>query len=278
MAKRNNNPGRPPRKGRNKTPRETSRLDSSAWLYGKHAVLAALANPARRPRRLLLTADCRDGLSEELDAARRAGGHDAPTLTVLDKRELSDLLPPGAVHQGLALDTAPLETVHLEDVLRQTEPLADATLVILDQATDPHNIGAILRSAAAFGAAAVIMQDRHAPEASGAMAKAASGALEHVAMVRAANLARAMEQAKAAGFWCIGLDGRATQTLAEADLGGKVALVLGAEGGGLRRLTRETCDLLVKVPIGGAVESLNLSNAAAIALYERARGASKPLA
>lgn len=277
MSKRKNTPDRGDRKGRRKPAKGAQRPDSAptghahAYLYGKHAVLAALANPSRRIRRLLLTPDARDGLEAEIADAISTGEHDNLTTTLLDKRELSDLLPAGAVHQGLALDTASLEGLHIEDIIQKTENDPGALLVILDQATDPHNVGAILRSAAAFGAAAVVVQDRHAPDITGTMAKAASGALERVPLVRTTNLTRAMEKAKDTGFWCIGLDGRAEQTLAEASLSGRIALVLGAEGSGLRRLTRENCDLLLKVPITDAVESLNLSNAAAIALYERAR-------
>jgi len=240
-------------------------------LYGKHAVLAALANPARKVHRLMLTPESRDNLQSDLHNAIKNGGHSDIETAVMAKRDLEDHLPANAVHQGLALEVEPLRGLHMEDILDQTEDTPRATLIILDQATDPQNIGAILRSAAAFGVAAVVVQDRHAPDITSAMAKAASGALERVALVRVTNLARTMDKAKAAGFWCIGLDGHASATLGEADMGGKVALVLGSEGSGLRRLTRESCDFLVKVPISGAVESLNLSNAAAIALYERVR-------
>lgn len=240
-------------------------------LYGKHAVLAALANPQRKIHALLLTPESRHALQNDLQGAMDTGDHLDILITTQAKRDLEERLPDGAVHQGIALEAEQLRGLHMEDILERTENDRRATLIILDQATDPHNIGAIVRSAAAFGAAAVIIQDRHAPDITSAMAKAASGAMERVALVRVTNLARAMEKAKAAGFWCIGLEGQASATLAEADLSGRVALVLGAEGAGLRRLTRENCDLLVKVPIGEAVESLNLSNAAAIALYEKTR-------
>ena len=240
-------------------------------LYGKHAVLSALANPQRRIRRLLLTLESRDSLQGEIERALSNGGHSNIEILAFDKRDIEDRLPSGAVHQGIALEAEAPQSLHIEDVINQTKEDAKATIVILDQATDPHNIGAILRSAAAFGAAAVVIQNRNSPIITGTMAKAASGALEHVALVRTTNLVRAMDKLKEAEYWCIGLDGMATQTLAESRLSGRVALVLGAEGAGLRRLTRENCDLLVKVPMSDAVESLNLSNAAAIALYEKAR-------
>ncbi len=280
MSKRKNTSGRSDRsdkKGRKKSARGSYNTESKPassgppLLYGKHAVFAALANPRRRVQRLLLTQDVRDSLQDDIRDALEKGEHGNIEILCLNKRSLEEHLPPGAVHQGMALEASPPEIQHIEDIIIQTDNDTKAIIVILDQATDPHNIGAILRSAAAFGAAAVVVQDRNAPDITGTMAKAASGALERVALVRTTNLARAMEKVKAAGYWCIGLDGQATQTLAETDLSGRVALVLGAEGSGLRRLTRENCDLLVKVPMTGAVESLNLSNAAAIALYEKAR-------
>ncbi len=250
----------------------TQQRSGPPLIYGKHAVFAALANPQRRIQCLLLTQEVRDALQDEIQEALEKGEHGSVEIQCLKKRALEERLPPGAVHQGIAMDASPTEAQQIEDIIEQTQDAPNATIVILDQATDPHNIGAILRSSAAFGASAVVVQERNAPDITGTMAKAASGALERVALVRTTNLARAMEKAKTAGFWCIGLDGQAAKTLAQADLSGRVALVLGAEGSGLRRLTRENCDLLVKVPMTDAVESLNLSNAAAIALYEKARG------
>src|SRR6185312_874284 len=159
----------------------------------------------------------------------------------------------------------------LDEQLDELAGQADATLLLLDRITDPHNVGAILRSAAAFGALAVILTERHAAPESGALAKAASGALEHVPLIRVANLARALELLKKGGFWIAGLAAEGSQTLAGAKLTGKVGLALGAEGPGLRRLTREHCDLLVRLPTGGAIDHLNVSNAAAVALYELVR-------
>lgn len=243
----------------------------AAWIYGVHAVLAAVANPIRRCHRLVITTQARDALQSRLAQAIAAADGRRPPPEIASREAIERLLPAGAVHQGIALLADPLPAVAIEDLVERTEALAKAVLVILDQATDPHNVGAVLRSAAAFGADAVIVPDRRAPDITGALAKAASGALETVPLVRVANLARAMELLKASGFWCVGLDPAAEQTLAEARLSGKVALVLGAEGEGMRRLTRETCDRLVRIPMAAEVGSLNVSNAAAIALYELAR-------
>ncbi|HXQ65240.1 MAG TPA: 23S rRNA (guanosine(2251)-2'-O)-methyltransferase RlmB [Alphaproteobacteria bacterium] len=242
---------------------------SGHWLFGTHAVLAALANPQRRCQRLLLTAEAGRALAGELGALR--AGQPRLSPEVVSRGELDRLLPT-AVHQGIALEVAPLEEPTLEEVLRQGAASADAVLVVLDQVTDPHNVGAILRSAAAFGALGVVVTERHAPHASATLAKAASGALESIPLVRVGNLAQALEEIKGAGFWCIGLAADAAATIAEARLDGRTALVLGAEGAGLRRLTRERCDLLVRIPLASAaIASLNVSNAAAVALYELAR-------
>ena len=245
------------------------------WLYGIHPVIAALANPARRRHRLILAAGLEEALEERVMKAALSGGFSQKSAEFRDRREIDALLPAHAVHQGLALQAAPLAGRRLEDLL--AEEKSPARLVILDQATDPRNIGAVLRAAAAFGARAVIVHDRRSPEESGALAKAASGAMETVAMVRVTNIARTLERLKKAGFECLGLDAGAAKSLTDvtgvADVAGNGpwALVLGSEGGGLRRLTRENCDILVHIPISAAVESLNLSTAAAIALYELTR-------
>ena len=255
----------------NEGPKGPASANRPNLLYGKHAVLSALANPQRQIRRLMLTLEFNEGLFGQVKQALNTGGHSNIEILNLDRRKIENLLPPGAVHQGIALEADALKKYHLEDIINQTSGDAKATIVILDQATDTQNIGAILRSTAAFGGAAVIIQDRNSPDFNGTMAKAASGALEHVTLIRTTNLVRAMDKLKTAEYWCVGLDGQATKTLAEANLSGRVVLVLGAEGVGLRRLIRENCDLLVKVPVSSAVESLNLSNAAAIALYEKTR-------
>ncbi|MCK5519402.1 MAG: 23S rRNA (guanosine(2251)-2'-O)-methyltransferase RlmB, partial [Alphaproteobacteria bacterium] len=181
------------------------------------------------------------------------------------------LLPRDAVHQDILLDCKPLEETLLIDLLLTVPD--DAKILVLDQVTDPHNIGAILRSAAAFGAVAVVMQKIHAPEITGTLAKAASGAVEHVPLLREVNLSRSLEQLREAGFFCIGFDEKGKQPLSKINLTGKTALVLGAEGSGLRRLVAKNCDELVKLQTQGRISSLNVSNAAAVALYELIRNA-----
>lgn len=234
--------------------------DAKDWIWGTHAVEAALSNPRRpAPKRLLATPDRAKRLAPDLKTL--------PCLQVMEGQEIAKHLPQGAVHQGLALRIDEPEPMSIAEMGTPAEGL----LVMLDQITDPQNIGAILRSAAAFGAVGLLMPERHSPEETGTLAKAASGALERLPIARTTNLARALGQLKDGGFWVAGLDGQAKQTLAEAGLSGKVALVLGAEGEGLRRLTRELCDYLVKIPQSGLVESLNVSNAAAVALYELVR-------
>ncbi|HEY9164036.1 MAG TPA: 23S rRNA (guanosine(2251)-2'-O)-methyltransferase RlmB [Magnetovibrio sp.] len=247
----------------------------SPLLYGVHACLAVLANPDRDVRRIVIATQNVDELEaavcDAANAATELGGTPRPQIEFRDRRELDALLPRDAVHQGICVDATPLAMVAIEDIIADAQDLSSACVVVLDQATDPRNIGAVMRTAAAFGAMAVIVQDKHAPEITGTMAKAASGAVERIALVRVTNLARALDLLKAAEFWCVGFDGQATDYLSAKTLQGRNAIVLGAEGAGLRRLTRETCDLLVKIPITDAVESLNLSNAAAIALYQFAQ-------
>lgn len=240
----------------------------ASWIYGVHAVEAALANPRRACHRLLIVTGG-GGDAAAAIARARAGVPGRPIPESVDRLEIERLLAPGAVHQGVALLAKPLPAPAIKEVLR--DAAADAVVVVLDQATDPRNVGAVLRSAAAFGAIAVVVQDRNAPPLTGALIKAASGAAETVPLLRVVNLARTLWTLKDAGFWCAGLDPAAHRTLAEAALEGRVALVLGAEGRGMRRLTRDTCDELLRVPIMPGADSLNLSNAAAIALYDLKR-------
>jgi 23S rRNA (guanosine2251-2'-O)-methyltransferase len=240
------------------------------FLYGLHAVAEAWRNPARHPVSLLAT---EAGLAALGPALAEAGAKriKRPVPRIVDRTEIERALPPGAVHQGLALDPGQMPEIGVEDLVIATHDAASALLLVLDQITDPHNVGAILRSAAAFGAAGMIVQTRHAPQITGTLAKTASGAVEHVPVARATNLTRALEQLKEAGFVCVGLAEQATATLAELPLTGKIAIVLGAEGDGLRRLVAETCNHLAKLPTQPPIASLNVSNAAAVALYEVAR-------
>ncbi|HIC82185.1 MAG TPA: 23S rRNA (guanosine(2251)-2'-O)-methyltransferase RlmB [Kiloniellaceae bacterium] len=241
----------------------------SLWLYGVHPVLAALANPRRHIQRLLLSPEASQTWGQRL-RQERAAAHAQVATETLSRPEIEAFLPEGAVHQGLAAQVAPLDQPFLEEIAASAPPAEDGRRVILllDQVTDPHNVGAVLRSAAAFGALAVVSLDKGAPEESGTLAKSASGALEVVPYIKVTNLARALDSLKEAGFWCLGLAGEASGTLAGSDPAEAVALVLGAEGSGLRRLTRERCDLLLRLPTRPPIESLNISNAAAVALYE----------
>lgn len=237
-------------------------------LFGRHAVHAALANPRRRIRDLL----CGEEAAEPLAAAlaglpeERRAALPAPRTVAAD--ELIALLGADAVHQGLAVRVDPLPETALEDVLDAAGP--QAVLMVLDQVTDPHNLGAVLRSAAAFGADAVVVQDRHTPQVTAVVAKTASGALDVTPLVRVTNLARALRSIQEAGFWCVGLAEEGPDPLDSLDLSGRTALVMGAEGDGLRRLTRETCDQLVHLPTKAPIRSLNVSAAAAIALHHAA--------
>ncbi|HJO64199.1 MAG TPA: 23S rRNA (guanosine(2251)-2'-O)-methyltransferase RlmB [Sphingomonas sanguinis] len=224
--------------------------------WGRHAVTAALANPNRTVRKIW-------GTREALAAL------DLPPIlpvTFADAADLGRLVPADAPHQGLVAEVDPLEDIWLGDLLHEVQD-NQRPLVVLDQVTDPHNVGAILRSAAAFDAVGIVTQDRHAPPESGTVARSASGALEMVPWVRVVNLARALEEIAEAGFWRIGLTGHANQTLAQAMGTQRICIVLGAEGEGMRQNTEAHCDELAKLPISSKVESLNVSNAAAIALY-----------
>ena len=242
------------------------------WIYGRHAVAAALNNPERRWYRLaVLTGQQQEAGTLIATAAAARRGDDEP-IRVLDRGDFAALLPEGAVHQGLALAVEPLAEPDLEDVLRRAAILSGRSVfVVLDQVSDPRNVGAVLRSASAFGALAVVLPVHGSPPVSGALAKAASGALERVPLVRVVNLAHALDRLKEAAFWICGLDETASQTLAALDLGGRAALVLGSEGGGMRRLVRERCDYLARLPTRTQQSTINVSTAAAVALYELVR-------
>jgi 23S rRNA (guanosine2251-2'-O)-methyltransferase len=218
----------------------------SGWIYGLHAVSAALENPARKIRRLIASGEAAEKLLRACPQSRPEK---------VERQEIDAALPAGAVHQGVALLADLLEQPALEDIIAGAGD--SAVIVMLDQVTDPHN-----------SALAVVQTERGAPGATGIVAKSASGALEAVPLVTVTNLARALDALQRAGFWLIGLDGEAERTLAGIAPSGRTALVLGAEGKGLRRLTREHCDLLARLPTRPPIASLNISNAAAVALYE----------
>ena len=239
---------------RHNIPGKPLELEKHIWLYGYHAVLAALANPQRQKHRLVVTSKT---FLENFYSIEPE---------IMDRSKFDQLLPTGVVHQGIALLTSPLPQISLKNLLDHTSN--KSIIIALDQANDPRNIGAVLRSASAFQADAVIIPERYSPQATSVLAKSASGALEKTPLIRVTNLARTLEQLKKVGYWCAGLVPDAKQTLAEAKLSGKIVLVLGAEGKGIRRLTRDRCDYLLRIPIDREMESLNISAAAAISLYE----------
>ncbi|HWK35904.1 23S rRNA (guanosine(2251)-2'-O)-methyltransferase RlmB [Sphingomonas sp.] len=231
--------------------------------WGRHPVTAALANPERVVRKIWGTREALGALGPLPSTI---------PVTFADVADLARLVPSDAPHQGLVAEVDPLEDIWLGDLLEQGRD-DNRPLLVLDQVTDPHNVGAVLRSAAAFDALGIVTQDRHAPPESGALARSASGALEVVPWVRVVNLSRALEEMAEASFWRIGLTGAGTMTLAQALGPAKIALVLGAEGEGMRANTEAHCDQLARLPISPRVESLNVSNAAAIALYAVATAA-----
>jgi len=238
-------------------PRSAPRDEGLAdWIWGVHPVIAALENPARESiRRVLATPDRARQIAERFSALK--------VLEVTDAQGIARVLPQGAAHQGLAMRAAPPESVSVED-LGET---GQGFILMLDQVTDPQNVGAIFRSAAAFGARGVIVQDRHAPALAGALAKAAAGAVDKIPHARVVNLSRALEQLEAMGWRAIGLAGEAEDDLETVLDGRPTVIVMGSEGEGLRRLVREHCDALARIPMPGGFESLNVSAAAAVALY-----------
>ncbi len=231
-----------------------ARGDGPVILYGWHTVVAALTNPQRTIRKLTLTENAARRLAEEKISTK-------VTPEIVRPADIDRRLGPDAVHQGLLAEADPLPSPDIEDMPR------DGIVLVLDQITDPHNVGAILRSAAAFAVKAVVTTARHSPEATGVLAKSASGALELVPMVTVQNLARALTEMKDSGFMTIGLDSEGSANLSDVEMTAPLALVLGAEGKGLRQLTRETCGIVARMDMPGEIKSLNVSNATALALY-----------
>jgi 23S rRNA (guanosine2251-2'-O)-methyltransferase len=231
-----------------------SHADGPAILYGWHTVTMALANPARRIRKLTLTENAARRLADENIETRI-------TPEIVRPQEIDRLLSPDAVHQGLLAEADPLPSPDIETLEQE------GMVLVLDQITDPHNVGAILRSAAAFAVKAIVTTARHSPEATGVLAKAASGALELVPMITVQNLARALTALNERGFQTVGLDSEGSEDLSHVALSEPLALVLGAEGKGLRQLTRETCSVVARLDMPGEIKSLNVSNAAVLSLY-----------
>ena len=226
-------------------------------LYGKHVVDLAIKNPRRKIKEIYITKETLAEMNLPQNLPIRPA----------DRRLLDSMLGQGAVHQGVVAKCDPLPPVDLKEFIKTVENKDRCLIVILDQVTDPHNIGAIMRSAVAFHAAAVIMPEAGAPNETGVLAKSASGATELIPLIRVSNLARAMEMLKKAEFWCVGLDGYAKDYISDHKLPQKCVMILGAEDG-MRRLTMENCDMVVKLPMNPEIESLNVSNAAAVAMYE----------
>lgn len=253
--RRKHSAGHPPRSPDDRRP-------EALWIYGLHPVAAALANPRRSVRRLVAT---RNAIARLKEAGATLPAHVEETTP----RLLDHLLGREAVHQGVAIEVGPLPSAPLDSIR------GAHLIVVLDQVTDPHNVGAILRSAVAFGATAVVTTGRHAAAETGVLAKAASGALDRIAWIEVQNLARALETIGAMGFLRVGLDSEAPVAIEDAIGGERIALVLGSEGKGLRHLTRETCDVLARLSVPGALASLNVSNAAALALYVASRHLAK---
>ncbi len=272
-------PHKPPHKQHGKKPNFSKpRHDAPAprtgngnvLLFGVHAVSAAWLNPDRTCRKLWVTEGGKRQLEGVLAKAAKQKLN-RPQAELVEGRIIDKLVGPQAVHQGIALEAEPLPEKSLEDIMES----GAALLVMLDQVTDPHNVGAILRTASAFGAGAVLMTDRHAAASTGTLAKIASGALDVTPLVRVSNLAQAIEKLQKEDYWCIGLDESGPHALHEIKMPAKVVLVLGAEGEGLRRLTRESCDEIAKLPTQPPIGSLNVSNAAAVAIYEACRQINK---
>ncbi len=244
---------------------EGPQLGKNCYLmFGKHPVEAALNNPRREKMRLWLTSAGRDALGDQLD------NHQDIPQSMVDVDTLSSMIHSDSPHQGMALEVRRLGTVHLGEATKLVDGEPNIVLA-LDQVTDPHNIGAIMRSAIAFGAKAIITPDRHAPPETGVLAKSAAGMLELLPWVRVTNFGQALEELAENGYWRVGLDGTAKQELSTIDAGQNVVLVLGSEGKGMRDGTAKKCDFIAKLPINPKIESLNVSNAAAVALYELGR-------
>lgn len=240
---------------------------SGLILYGRHAVLSALANPERQKQKVLCTAD----LADEIKAACKKNDINENIIHIVDRREIDRVVSHDAVHQGVILYTKELPSYAVEEIIALADEKENCYVLVLDQVTDPQNIGAIIRSCAAFGCLALIIQDKNSPKETGAMAKAAAGTMEILPICRTTNLSRAIGDLKNAGFWAIGLDGKGKENIDQTSKLGKHIIVMGSEGKGMRRLVEENCDIVVRLPISPKVESLNVATAAAITMYEMSK-------
>lgn len=247
------------------TEKKASRLQID--LFGKHAVSEAWTNRNRHIKALYITEKTLTEFEPILKDADRQN-IERPTPQIIAKEALENVTPQGTVHQGIAIQCSPLEETDIHDIIRIEDTKEKSILIMLDQVTDPHNVGAIIRSAAAFGSAGMIMQRKHAPELTGVLAKTACGGVEHLPVAFETNLTRSLETLQEAGYFAIGLDERGEKTISELPSYEKAIIVLGAEGSGLRRLVGEQCDILARLPTNPPIASLNVSNAAAVALYD----------
>ena len=241
----------------------------SVLIYGKHPAIAALNNVRRKCINLFTTKEILQEIEKLIPKLNIP-------VTILKPDSLNAMLPLGTNHQNIILESLPLASLDLEDIIEQDRSKAFSCLILLDQVTDPHNIGAIIRSAAAFSASAVILTDHNSPKENNTIIKCAAGACETVPMIHITNLASCIKELKKECYWIIGLDGHTDLTLKESIFSEKIAIIMGSEDKGLRKLTKENCDYIVKIPISSSLESLNVSNAAAIALYEFAKYRDKP--
>ena len=235
-------------------------------LFGLHAVREAWLNEERIIHALYMTHMAQKNFEDAILEAKNKGLR-RPEPVILDKAKFEKLLPKGAVHQGVALACAPLEEMDVQDLIIRMHDKKRGVVALLDQVTDPHNVGAIMRSASAFGLDGLLMQTKHAPVLEGVLAKTASGAVDHMPVAYATNLSRALESLKEAGFMALAMDERGDKEIGELKLSGKIVVVLGSEGSGIRPLIKDKCDVLTRLPTGGAIASLNVSNAAAVAFY-----------
>lgn len=247
-----------------KTPQKSNKVKID--LFGTHAVTEAWINPKRHVHALYITDNALDSFDTALKKAHDLG-ITRPAPTIVAKESLDSSTPQGSVHQGIGMNCQALEETDIHDIIRANENAEKTVLIMLDQVTDPHNVGAIIRSSCVFGAAGMVLQRKHAPELTGVLAKTACGGVEHVPVAYETNLTRSLETLQDAGYFAIGLDERGEQTIEQLPEYQKMVLVLGAEGDGLRRLVREQCDVLAQLPAAGPISSLNVSNAAAVALY-----------